>query len=388
MAPVPSGLPVTGVALRHSRFLALLPIAALLGGCNFVVLDPSGDIAIQQRDLVVISTVLMLLIILPVMALTVLFAWRYRHSNSAATYDPEWHHSVRLELVIWAAPLLIIICLGALTWMGTHLLDPFRPLERIAAGKPVPPDTRPLEVEVVALDWKWLFIYPEQGIASVNELAAPVNRPISFRISASSVMNSFYIPALAGQIYAMPGMESRLHAVINEAGAFRGFSANYSGAGFSGMYFTFRGLTDTDFDAWVAKVKSAGGELNRAAYLQLERPSQNVPVKHFGQVEPGLFKAIVNMCVEPGKMCQSDMMAIDAKGGLGLAGVRNVMPVAYDKYARRGTVLGGESGFVIGICAPEDLNDQALASRPAAAFSPSAAQPGVLLPVLRKPSNS
>lgn len=378
--------------MRHFRFLALLPLAALLGGCNFVVLDPSGFVAIQQRDLVVISTILMLVIILPVMALTVLFAWRYRRSNTSATYDPEWHHSVRLELVIWAAPLMIIICLGAVTWMATHLLDPFRPLQRISATTPVPAQVQPLRVEVVALDWKWLFIYPELGIATVNELAAPVDRPLAFRISASSVMNSFYIPALAGQIYAMPGMETQMHAVINESGTFRGFSANYSGAGFSGMHFAFHGLAGGDFDTWVAKVRSAGGKLDRAAYLELERPSENVPVKHFGQVEPNLFKAIINMCVEPGKMCQADMMAIDAKGGQGLASVRNVMPVAYDKYARRGTVLGGQSGFVIGICATDDLKTPIPASPPAAPFSPAAysspAQPSDLLPALRKPSNT
>ncbi|MGQ3308700.1 MAG: ubiquinol oxidase subunit II, partial [Brevundimonas sp.] len=147
------------------RVLALLPLLATLGGCNLVVMAPSGDIAAQQRDLILISTVLMLLIIVPVMALTVFFAWRYRASNKEATYKPDWNHSTGLELVIWAAPLLIIIALGALTWMGTHLLDPYRKLDRIASGKPVPATTRPLEVEVVALDWKWLFIYPEQGIA-------------------------------------------------------------------------------------------------------------------------------------------------------------------------------------------------------------------------------
>ena len=232
-----------------------------MSGCNFVVLSPSGDIAMQQRNLVLISTGLMLLIIVPVMALTVFFAWRYRSSNTTARYEPEWHHSTKLELVIWSAPLLIIICLGALTWMGTHLLDPFRPLQRIAAGKPIDPSVKPLTVDVVALDWKWLFIYPEQGIATVNQVAAPVDRPIDFHITASSVMNSFYVPALAGQIYAMPGMDTQLHAVINKAGTYRGFSANYSGAGFSGMHFAFLGLSNQAFDDWVGHVKADGGAL-------------------------------------------------------------------------------------------------------------------------------
>lgn len=226
--------------------IALLPLIFLLSGCNAVVLNPSGDIALQQRDLVVISTALMLLIIIPVMALIVLFAWRYRHSNTSARYEPDWDHSTQLELVIWAAPLLIIICLGALTWMGTHLLDPFRPLSRVSAGQLASGEATPLEVSVVALDWKWLFIYPDEGIATVNELAAPVDRPINFRITASSVMNSFYIPALAGQIYAMPGMETKLHAVINRPGVYKGFSANYSGAGFSGMHFAFHGQSSAE----------------------------------------------------------------------------------------------------------------------------------------------
>ena len=344
-----------GSALNRLQIIVLLPLVALLGGCNFVVLNPSGDVAIQQRDLVVISTVLMLLIIVPVMALIVLFAWRYRHSNDAARYEPDWDHSTQLELVIWTAPLLIIICLGALTWMGTHLLDPYRPIERIASGRPVPQQAKPLDVNVVALDWKWLFIYPEYGIATVNELAAPVDRPIQFSITSSSVMNSFFIPALAGQIYAMPGMETKLHAVINKAGAYQGFSANYSGAGFSGMRFTFHGLASDAFDRWVASVKAGGAALDRSAYLQLERPSENVPVRHYGTVDPTLYKAILNRCVEPGKMCMIEMMGIDAKGGLGMAGINNVLPLTYDKHAARGTVFGPEPTYVAGICAIDEL---------------------------------
>lgn len=340
--------------MNRLRLAALFPLFAVLGGCNFVVMAPAGDIAAQQRDLIVISTVLMLLIIVPVMALTVFFAWRYRAANKEATYKPDWDHSTGLELVIWAAPLLIIICLGAITWMGTHLLDPYRKLDRIAADKPVPEAVKPLEVEVVALDWKWLFIYPEQGIATVNELAAPVDRPIHFRITASSVMNSFYIPALAGMIYAMPAMQTRLHAVINHPGRYTGFSANYSGAGFSGMRFAFLGLSDGDFEGWVAKAKEAGGTLDRAAYLELERPSENVPAKFFASAEPKLFDAIRNLCVQPGKMCMSEMMAHDAKGGLGLAGIANTLPLTYDKNARRGAVFGDEPRYIASICTTEE----------------------------------
>ncbi|KWV60704.1 cytochrome ubiquinol oxidase subunit II [Bradyrhizobium macuxiense] len=343
--------------MRALKLLALLPFAALLGGCDFVVLSPAGDVAAQQRDLVVISTVLMLLIVLPVMALTVFFAWRYRQSNTAVPYEPEWDHSTQLELVIWSAPLLIIVCLGALTWMGTHLLDPYRTLGRIDAGKAIESKDAPLNVEVVALDWKWLFIYPDYGVAAVNELAAPVDRPIRFRITASSVMNSFYIPALAGQIYAMPGMETKLHAVANQQGTFKGFSANYSGAGFSGMHFAFKSLSAANFDKWIAGAKASTSMLGRSDYLQLERPSENDPVRLYGSVDRDLYKAIVNMCVETGKMCVSEMMAIDAKGGLGREGLNNTLPLTYDKYARRGAPLGNSPTFVAGICSMDEIKD-------------------------------
>ncbi|MDQ0013635.1 cytochrome o ubiquinol oxidase subunit 2 [Variovorax boronicumulans] len=306
------------------RWLVLLPLA-LLAGCNTVLMNPSGDIANQQGRLIVVSTVLMLIIIIPVIALTIFFAWRYRQSNKEATYSPDWDHSTQLELAIWAAPLLIIIALGAITWISTHTLDPYRPLSRLDAKRQISPETKPLVVEVVALDWKWLFIYPEQGIATVNELAAPVDVPISFKITASSVMNSFFIPALAGQIYAMPGMQTKLHAVINKPGEFEGFSANYSGAGFSGMRFKFHGLSNGDFDQWVAKVKAGKeGELTREKYLKLEVPSEREPVRHYASVDATLYDAILNLCVDRNKMCMKEMMAIDANGGLGKPGAFNV----------------------------------------------------------------
>lgn len=184
---------------RALKSLLLAPAVLALGGCDWVVMNPSGDIAAQQRDLIILATVLMLLIIVPVIALTLFFAWKYRASNEEATYAPDWHHSTRLEIIIWAAPLIIITILGAVTWSSTHLLDPYRPLDRIAPGRSAE-NIKPLKVQVVALDWKWLFIYPELGIATVNEMAAPVDRPLNFELTSSSVMNSFYVPALAGQI--------------------------------------------------------------------------------------------------------------------------------------------------------------------------------------------
>jgi cytochrome o ubiquinol oxidase subunit 2 len=295
-----------------------------------VVMAPSGDIALQQRDLIIISTVLMLLIIIPVIFLTLFFAWKYRQANTDATYDPEWHHSTRLEVVIWSAPLVIIIALGAVTWISTHKLDPYRPLDRIDSTTPLSQDVKPLTVEVVALDWKWLFFYPELGIATVNEMAAPVNRPINFKITSAAVMNSFFIPALAGQIYAMPGMETKLHAVINKPGEFEGLSANYSGAGFSHMRFKFHGLDQAGFDQWVQKAKSDGSALGRPEYLELAKPSERVPVRYFSTVDNGLYNAVLNMCADPGKMCMNEMMMIDKKGGGGKESEQNRVRLIYD----------------------------------------------------------
>jgi cytochrome o ubiquinol oxidase subunit 2 len=167
--------------LRGCLRAALAALAAgALAGCDLIVLNPPGDVAARQGDLIVLATLLMLIVIVPVIALTFWFAWRYRAANAQARYTPDWDHSTQLELVIWGVPLLIIIALGAVTWINTHLLDPYRPLDRISAGRPVPADMKPLEVQVVALDWKWLFIYPEQNIATVNELALPVDRPVAF----------------------------------------------------------------------------------------------------------------------------------------------------------------------------------------------------------------
>lgn len=294
------------------------PFALLaLGGCGMQVLDPAGDVAHQQAQILMISTALMLIIIIPVMALTVLFAWRYRASNRTVEHRPDWDHSTGLELIIWAGPLLIVIALGAITWISTHTLDPYRRLGRIAPGKAVAATAKPLEVQVVALDWKWLFIYPEQGVATVNQLVLPLDREVRFRITSSSVMNSFYIPALAGQIYAMPGMETKLHAVLNRGGKFEGFSANYSGAGFSGMRFSVTGVDDAGFDRWAAQTRTGGGLIDAAAYTSIVRPSENIPARRWSAVQPGLFDRIVQMCVEPGTQCMAETMAHDMRGKMG-----------------------------------------------------------------------
>ncbi|MDX7950889.1 ubiquinol oxidase subunit II [Lichenihabitans sp. Uapishka_5] len=316
--------------VRVLRAFAVLPLLLLLGGCDWAIISPAGDVAVQQRNLIYASTGLMLLIIVPVILATLIFAWRYRAANTTAKYDPDWHHSTQLEVLIWTAPLLIIIALGALTWISTHVLDPFRALGRIDASHPITRETQPLVVEAVALDWKWLFFYPEQGIATVNELVAPVDQPITFKITSATVMTSFFVPAMAGQIYAMAGMETQLHAVMNKPGTFQGLAAHYTGAGFSHMNFKMHSLAPSDFNAWVEKVRKEGTGLDRATYMNLAKPSEQEPIHYYGWAERGLYQDILNLCAQPGKMCQSEMMMIDANGGGGKNSEANYDRLKYD----------------------------------------------------------
>lgn len=307
---------------RMKIALALLSVC-ILSGCKLVVLSPSGDVADQQADLIIYATVLMLIVILPVMALTVFFAIKYRQSNRDATYEPEWNHSFSLEIIIWCVPMAIIICLAGLTWVATHRLDPYQPLRRISEEQPVDPQVKPLVIQVAAMDWKWLFIYPEQGIAAVNEVVAIVDRPIEFQITSATVMNSFFIPALAGQIYAMPGMQTEMNAVINKPGTYKGFSANYSGPGFSKMRFRFHGMDQAGFDDWTAKVKASADTLDADTLAQLNQPSIANPVSYYGTVAGSAWDRLVNQCVEADALCLNDMMMVDALGGGGIEGLWN-----------------------------------------------------------------
>lgn len=342
---------------RLPRLLAVALLAAL-AGCNMVVLNPTGDIAVQQRDLILIATALMLLIIVPVLVLVVVFAWRYRRGGTG-TYDPHFDHSTQLELVIWACPLLIIICLGAVTWSSTHLLDPFRPLDRLAAGRPIPPGTKTLEVQVVAMDWKWLFILPEQGIAAINELALPVDTPVRFSITSTSQMNTFYAPTLAGMIYTMPGMQSQLHAVLNQQGDSWGYSANYTGAGFSDMRFKLLGLDHAGFEAWAAKVKSDGQPLTLERYRELEPPSEAVPAMHFASFAPDLWHRVLNRCVAEGQVCLDQIMHQDMMRN------RGGMPAAHE-----GMPASGEPMPALGQPADEKGSGPDLTQPPASGEQP------------------
>ncbi|TZG36025.1 ubiquinol oxidase subunit II [Agrobacterium sp. B1(2019)] len=285
---------------KLNRTLVAVLGLSFLAGCNSVVLRPAGDVATQQRDLLVFATALILVIIVPLIAAVLIFVWRYRASGNGP-YDPETKDSARLTALVWSGPLVIIVVLAITTWFSTHRLDPYRPLDRIGPGRHLAASDKPMVVQVIALDWKWLFIYPEHGIAVVNEVAAPVDVPIRFEITASSVMNSFFVPALAGQIYAMPGMETRLNAVFNRPGSYEGFSANYSGAGFSKMRFKALGLDRAEFQAWIDRVKAGTSRLDSAGYLALSKPSEAEPVRYYAAVDEALYPAILNMCVgDPG----------------------------------------------------------------------------------------
>ncbi|AMA44814.1 ubiquinol oxidase subunit II [Pseudomonas monteilii] len=272
---------------RYPRLFGILPFLGmlLLSGCNWTLLDPKGQVGIEQKNLILIAFGLMLLVVIPVIIMTLVFAWKYRATNKAATYTPDWSHSTKIEAAVWLIPILIIIALGVVTYKTTHSLDPYRPLDS---------DVKPVQIDVVALDWKWLFIYPEQGIATVNKIVFPANTPVNFRVTSDAVMNSFFIPGLGGQIYAMAGMTTKLHLIANENGEFDGISANYSGAGFTGMKFKATATSQADFDAWVNEVKQSPKKLEKAQYEALAKPSENNPVELYGEVPADLFQTIVD----------------------------------------------------------------------------------------------
>ncbi len=251
---------------------------------NIAVLNPKGMIAIKQRDLIYWSIGLMCIVVIPVFIMTLIFSWKYRKSNTKAKYSPDWGHSTLAEIVWWGVPLAIIVVLAIMTWKSSFELNPFKPIVN---------DKKPIQIQVVALDWKWLFIYPEQNIATVNYVQFPEKTPLNFEITSDAPMNSFWIPQLGGQIYAMPAMRTKLHLIANETGNFRGSSANISGTGFSGMFFTAVSSTEQDFDAWVASVKETGSTLSLQEYEELVKPSQYHPVTYYSQVENNLFNQII-----------------------------------------------------------------------------------------------
>lgn len=275
------------LASRLRGTTVLAGVALLAGACDLrhaAVLDPKGPIALAERNLLLDAFYVMLVVIVPIIVLTIWFAWKYRASNTEAEYAPSWSNSVRIDAFVWLVPTAIVIAVALLLWRDTHRLDPYRP---IASKEPT------IEVQVVAQDWKWLFIYPDLGIAVVNQLAFPAGRPVSLRITSDTVMNSFYVPQLAGQIYAMAGMQTRLQMLADQPGKFVGRNSQYSGGGFSQQHFEVVAMTPADFDAWVARARGGNSRLDAQTYPALAAKSRAHPITFYSAVEPGLYESII-----------------------------------------------------------------------------------------------
>jgi cytochrome o ubiquinol oxidase subunit II len=269
-------------------WLRWLPAGAAvpLASCQRAgVLDPQGPIASAERLLLINSTAIMLVVVIPVIVVTLAFAWWYRSSNTRASRGMDESYEERVEFVVWSIPTLTVILLGGVIWIGSHQLDPRAPI----AGQ-----SDPLRVDVVALDWKWLFIYPDQSIAAVNELVIPAGTPVQFRLTAATVMNSFFVPQLGSQIYTMGGMTTHLNLLADKPGEYPGFSANFSGDGFSSMRFLVKSVPSGDFNAWLDQVRGTGSALDDAGYAELAKPSKAAPPTTYRSVEPKLFERVID----------------------------------------------------------------------------------------------
>jgi cytochrome o ubiquinol oxidase subunit 2 len=276
--------------MRYLVLAVTLLGAATLGGCSQGVLDPKGPIADAERQILLNSLGIMLAIVIPTMLGTLGIAWWFRASNKRAHYMPEFAYSGRLELLVWSIPIMTVILVGGVAWVGSYDLDP---------PKTIASAVKPVRVQVVSLDWKWLFIYPDQGIATVNQLTIPAGTPINFELTSAGVMNSFFVPQLGGQIYTMSGMVTRLHLQADHPGSYRGISANYSGAGFSDMHFSVDAVPAQQFDAWATAARNSGPVLDAQTYAQLVKPSQAVAPLTYRAVAPGLFGGIVSLALAP-----------------------------------------------------------------------------------------
>jgi cytochrome o ubiquinol oxidase subunit II len=273
------------------RLPIVLMLLLSLTACSAGVLEPRGPIGAANLKIMYNALAIMLAIVLPTIVATLVFAWWFRASNPRALYRPDWVYSGRLELLVWGIPFLVIVFLGGVIWIGSHDLDPFKPIES---------QSKPTEVQVVSLDWKWLFIYPEQGVASVNELAVPAGVPVHFRLTSATVMNQFFVPQLGSMIATMNGMVTQLHLQADHVGEYYGQSAQFSGDGFSDMHFTVRALPAGEFAQWLDAARNAGSTLDRNGYIALSQESQNVRPFTYRTVEPGLFDAIATLQIPPG----------------------------------------------------------------------------------------
>jgi cytochrome o ubiquinol oxidase subunit II len=279
--------------MRYAVFAVILMCVATLGGCSEGVLDPKGPIASAQRLILFNSTGIMFAIVIPTMLATLAVAYWFRSSNTRAFYLPDFNYSGRLEILVWSIPIMTVLLVGGVAWVGSYDLDP---------PKPIPSTQKPIRVQVVSLDWKWLFIYPDQGIASVNQLTIPVGAPVSFELTSSGVMNSFFVPQLGSQIYTMAGMITRLHLQADHAGTYRGMSAQFSGDGFADMHFNTDAVPAEKFAQWVAAARSSGPILDPQTYADLLKPSKAVAPFTYREVAPNLFDRIASSD-DPSRFC-------------------------------------------------------------------------------------
>jgi len=277
------------------RSLVVLGLLASLGGCGETVLSPIGPVGAAERTILLDAVAIMLAIVVPTIVATLAFAWWFRAGNSRARYLPTWQYSGQLELLVWSVPALVVLFLGGIAWISSHELDPAQPLT--STVKPAP---QTLEVEVVSLDWKWLFIYPDQQLASINRLVVPTGVPLHLRVTSATVMNVFFVPRLGSEIYSMSGMATQLNLQADQPGTFPGLSANFSGDGFSDMAFTLEAVDSGKFAAWVTETKSAGDVLDDNAYRHLLRQSRNTQPYTYRAVDAGLFNRIVSMHLPAG----------------------------------------------------------------------------------------
>ncbi len=272
---------------RYSFFVGLssLCAATLLGGCSSILLfHPKGPIGESERFVIIASIGLMLIVVIPVFIMAFWFPRKYRASNTESTYMPKWSHSAKIEFFMWAVPLVIVTVLSILAWNRTHSLDPYKPIA--SANKPI-------NIEAVSLDWKWLFIYPDQNIATVNQITFPVNVPVSFKLTSETVMTSFFIPQLGSQIYAMGGMQTRLHLLADKPGVYAGHNQQYSGCGYSDMQFKANAVSQEEFESWAQEIRQSPEKLDLDRYKRLAKPSVGDPVTYFSSVEPDLFVYIL-----------------------------------------------------------------------------------------------
>ena len=270
----------------------LVAVAALLplDGCSGI-LAPAGPVGSAERTILLDSLAIMLAVVIPVMLATLTFAWWFRASNTRARYLPTWAYSGRIELIIWSIPALVVFFLGGIAWISSHDLDP---------AVPLPSKSKPLEVDVVSLDWKWLFIYPGQGVASVNRLVAPAGVPLDLRLTSASVLNVFFVPRLGSEIYTMNGMVTRLYLQADEPGSYPGLAAHFSGDGFSDMAFEVRAVTPAEFTQWAADTRASGPSLDEPSYKRLLQQTQSVKPYTYRDVQAGLFEAILQQKLPPG----------------------------------------------------------------------------------------